>query len=463
MAVAAAILLIYVLIRAYTLSFTHDESVSFTLVEGNSTWIDTANNHKLNTELMAASKTLFGNSEFSLRLPNVLAFVLYLIGCFYVIRRSKNNWLFLLGLTMILFNPFLIEFFSLARGYGLSLAFMLMSIYFLIKKTDYYLAPSMFIKDFILTLVFASLALYSNLAMANFYISVLLIFTYKYLNVRKLNPKKIGFDIKFFTVFLVSFIPLYYGIVRLFILKEAKQLYFGAFSFTEGFDSLISYSIYFKEYPIWIPSAIKTFVVLSFAIGVFSLIFKRKHDEELFYSGLLIAFIISGLTFEHFFFEARYPIERATLSFVPILAVFIYQLFQYLVQEYKIRRRYYIPVILCIVAPLLVNFFVGSNFVYATSWLYDAHTKDAMKIVRDYTKNRDSKTSISNDWLLEPTINYYIHIWKMNLVAADRKGVDLNSEFIYRLDNAPLPDNFEELYVYDDIKSSLFVKTETDK
>ena len=46
-------LLIYVIYRASTLSFTHDESLSFTIIKGNLDWVLTANNHLLNTQLMS--------------------------------------------------------------------------------------------------------------------------------------------------------------------------------------------------------------------------------------------------------------------------------------------------------------------------------------------------------------------------------------------------------------------------
>lgn len=134
MLIFSAALITYVFIRAYTLSFTHDESLSFTIIARNSHWTKAANHHVLNTTLMSLSSFLFGNKEFSLRLPNVLSFILYLTGSFFIYRSSKNNWLFFLAISLTLLNPFLIEFFSLARGYGLSLAFMLMGLFFFNQK-----------------------------------------------------------------------------------------------------------------------------------------------------------------------------------------------------------------------------------------------------------------------------------------------------------------------------------------
>lgn len=105
------VLFTYVILRAYLLSFTHDESVSFSILVGNDAQRDTANNHVLNTLLMSCSRAIFGSSEWALRLPNILSFVLYFSASFFVVKKIQKNSLHLFGLIMILFHPFLLEFF----------------------------------------------------------------------------------------------------------------------------------------------------------------------------------------------------------------------------------------------------------------------------------------------------------------------------------------------------------------
>ena len=46
------LLLAYVTARSFTPSFTHDESLSFTVVQGKTNWARSATNHFLNTVLM---------------------------------------------------------------------------------------------------------------------------------------------------------------------------------------------------------------------------------------------------------------------------------------------------------------------------------------------------------------------------------------------------------------------------
>src|SRR5882672_8620191 len=80
----------YVALRAYHLSFTHDESLSYTILKGNESLKNTANHHVLNTYLMECCSWAFGGSELSLRLPNVLSFFVYLF-CSYKLLKDTNR------------------------------------------------------------------------------------------------------------------------------------------------------------------------------------------------------------------------------------------------------------------------------------------------------------------------------------------------------------------------------------
>jgi hypothetical protein len=122
-------LFIYIVIKANTLSFTHDEGFTYDIIkryEG----INTANHHILNTALMKNSSSFLGNNEFSYRLPNVLSFLLFGFGFLLIFKQLKNVFLGIIVFSIIFFNPFLIDFFSLARGYGLSFGFMVLSLFF---------------------------------------------------------------------------------------------------------------------------------------------------------------------------------------------------------------------------------------------------------------------------------------------------------------------------------------------
>ena len=120
---AAVGLLASSIYRASTFPFVHDESLSFTIVNGEPGWGASPNNHLLNTFLMRLCSTLFGNSELSLRAPNILAHVLYLVSSILLLRRLQHVLLQVVGFVFLNLNPFMLDFFFLARGYGLALGF----------------------------------------------------------------------------------------------------------------------------------------------------------------------------------------------------------------------------------------------------------------------------------------------------------------------------------------------------
>jgi len=131
----AAASLAYVVARAAMVPFTYDESHSYfhyvgaplrTIVffRGD---VD-ANNHTLNSLLMTLAARCVGRSELALRLPNVAAFAGFAAAALVLIRRLRHAASRLLGAVLLLLNPFVLELFSLARGDGIALAFVLGSL-----------------------------------------------------------------------------------------------------------------------------------------------------------------------------------------------------------------------------------------------------------------------------------------------------------------------------------------------
>ena len=115
---------IYVIVRASNVSFTNDEAISYGIIHGAQTFVDTPNNQWLNTLLMRVSQYVFGQSELALRLPNVAAFGLYGAASVMLLSQVRHVEAKAVGFSLLVVNPFLLEFFGLARGYGLSLAFL---------------------------------------------------------------------------------------------------------------------------------------------------------------------------------------------------------------------------------------------------------------------------------------------------------------------------------------------------
>src|ERR1035437_8833160 len=183
------LLFAYTTSRAYLLSFTWDESYSyleftrkgiFTLSSYN---YMASNNHLLNTWLTELSLRLFSLSEFTLRLPNLLAHILFLVYSGKLVSKIPSKTLIICSFLILNLNPFVIDFFSLSRGYGLSMGLMIGSLYFSYKFIE---LKSSYLFAFI-SILFAGIGLLANLTLLNYFliISTLLVIIYVFSNLKK--------------------------------------------------------------------------------------------------------------------------------------------------------------------------------------------------------------------------------------------------------------------------------------
>lgn len=451
------ILLGYIVARAVLLSFTHDESISFDIVEGNDFFRDTANHHLLNTLLMSWSAKLFGNSEFALRLPNVLAFVVYFFSLAAVVKLIKDRSLVLLGLILGLGSPFLMEFFSLARGYGISLGFFVLSLLYLLKNNAANFTYREYGKNYFYCLWFGVLSMFANLSMINYLIMLVALFAFQLvlaLVQRKEDAR--NFVLIFTAITISAAVPFYIAIKQLLFLKERGELYFGADSFADLVNSVIAPSNGYTDATIVVFSIC---FLASMAVGTIAVIYKKDYKSPLFILILMITGLAVGFRLENLIFSAKYPHGRGALFLLVLVVLYIIFFIAYIFESSSINSSIKKGLVFCVGGALIINFLSLANLQYTTTWRYDAHTKDAMKIIETTTKDAAQRYIISNDWLLEPAINYYIRTRGLKLAPTDRSGVKADSHFIYKL-NTGLSTNFTLLKSYDDIQSSLWIHKE---
>lgn len=126
----------FLLYRAFVMDITNDEAYSFMLVDKPAVHMlpTTANTHWLNSFLLALLNGLFGHTVWILRWHVVLAGM----GMAWVLRlifktiAPGSLWLF--AASCILLNNYLVDFYSLARGYALALPLLCAAFYYLIRS-----------------------------------------------------------------------------------------------------------------------------------------------------------------------------------------------------------------------------------------------------------------------------------------------------------------------------------------
>jgi hypothetical protein len=431
-------LFIFIILKAFYMSFTHDESLSFKILMGDRGVARTANHHLMNTWLMAIFYRIFGAGEFVLRLPNVLAFCLYAFFTFKILNKTGSTLVLLSGTALLFLNPYLIDFFTIARGYGLSLGFIMGAVYFLLLNSK---AASYddYLRNFALLIFLSLLAAYSSLIPVNFSIAILMIFLLElFLFLRNgiitLNNrhKAILYGIVFLYLIFLSIL-----LSRLFMLKNNQELYFGGTDFfRHTIAQLIHHSLYFSYFgeSFWL--LLRQVIIFLFMLGVLYQFFRRKYSS-LTRITLLLTLLVTASFIQYLIFDIPFPVGRTALFFIPLFGLFI----SFFVSELKdflnqqvISRILSAAVFLMFLA-ITIHFAVNLNLKYTREWQFDANTKAMMGEIikqKELDNTLHQKICISNNWLFEPTINYYRTLYRMDYLApADREGLNPGSDYIY--------------------------------
>ena len=155
----------YVIARAFLVPAVHDEAGAFHMFVLTGDFVPfvtgwNAGNHLTQDALAQVSYFLFGESLIGLRMWSVLSFLLY---AWYLWRCGpwfRSAFVRRCMWTALLCVPFMIEFFSLARGYGLAMAFWSMTIFHAAR----YMQERAY-RDLLFALVGLALSLWSLLSM----------------------------------------------------------------------------------------------------------------------------------------------------------------------------------------------------------------------------------------------------------------------------------------------------------
>ncbi|WP_276484621.1 hypothetical protein [Paraflavitalea pollutisoli] len=148
--------------HAWGMDMTHDEAYSFYLVKTNyfRAMPGSANTHWLNSFFMLIWHSLLGDAPGLLRLHSVLAFPFFAWAVFLLGKHIDGAMGRIAFYALVLFNPYVLDFFSLARGYGLAMTFQAWSIVWFIRAAS----MSFSWRSWRWVLLFNTLAIAANLS-----------------------------------------------------------------------------------------------------------------------------------------------------------------------------------------------------------------------------------------------------------------------------------------------------------
>ncbi len=400
------LLWIIVAFRATTMSFTHDESGTYLFFHDKhvlaylfdpALWTS-ANNHVLNTFLYQISIKLFGVSEWALRLPNVLAFGLYISCAWHLVKKTAPRMI-LPGMALICLNPYLLDFFSLCRGYGLGLGFQVFSLYFFYK----YLARSSN-KDLVLAmlgLALSAFSVFTNLMLipafvGSFWLTKILARTKKQMHIQL-------FVIP--VLFMLGTAALAY--IPISALSGIAEFRYGVPSIEDTFTILIRDSLMGRQYlgqsTIMVTGAILfIFIVLGAGTSINNFIKHRDTAAQFkLFAALAIVALICGFVASHTLLGTDFPHNRKSTLFIPLIGLNLLFALDWLSQQSRFAQR--VPTI---VAVLLILHTVYSLDLRSTrQWWYDTNTKE---FITGIAESGSEPLSIGTSWLFHPTLTFYV-------------------------------------------------------
>lgn len=427
------------LYRAKTQSITCDEAFSYQsfvsapLSEMLTTY--DASNHVLHTLLAKASITLFGLSEFTLRMPSLLGGLLYFIAVYCLSRLVfGQGGLFLLSVLALSLNPLLLDLLSAARGYGLALAFCMWALFHLVRCLPAFGGSQPSRREALelwrIALLLA-LSVASNLTfvfvdagLAGLLLAVLLIDGARTGNLRR-NAIR---SLKYFIVpgTLVALVILAGPISN----ATMASFYFGLPSLSETSHSLAALS--FSHHPnLWgiahyrdalshgvdfvstaLAPAILTLAGLVWFTIVYtwlrsgSLAAHSHEDQFLFLAAGALLFAIGASVVAHRAFGLLYPWGRTGLSWI----IFSVLVCLGLAKKFEGKNAFTLAVRLSLLGFLgfcVAWFVLEFNTNHYAEWRYDAGTKRIVTLLRSWHSAEAGTTwRVGVSWLL-PSMYFY--------------------------------------------------------
>ncbi|HTL81850.1 MAG TPA: glycosyltransferase family 39 protein [Bacteroidia bacterium] len=426
--IPAAILFI---LRAKNISLTWDESYTFFEFVRSPHWLPqdynymAANDHLLNTWLMKVSVFLFGEGEFALRLPNVIAGIIFLISLLSFLGKIlREQWAVILSFLIIAFNPYLVDFFTIARGYGIALACMMIALNCSVDFIKQQQWNKLFRAQFFFIL--------STLAVITFihvFIGAMIFFFF--FVIVRIPRQRLWRNM--LSLFCIPFLFALLIIPYLIRLKSAGAFFLGQEIKNPLllFGSLADATVYSTGIMHIIPSLLgKLLLTVPLLAIVIVLLGKQKSDPGIF-SFLSITAVFSILlpVLLHYTIGTNLITGRAAIFCLPVLLLL---LIMFLANAGKIERG----VLILLALLSVVNSSYRMNTRSYFDWSEQADIKSAMKILRDQKVKVEQPyyaDIISTDLPYDMPINYYRMRFGMTEFSHAERGEFLRSCGYYYL------------------------------
>ncbi len=361
----------YVVLRAVSMEMTHDEAYSYYNAK-HFWWVETlctGNTHWFNF-LAIKTCVLFGLEKTSqLRWFTLLSSGICLTTVYFWIKSLKDIPSKVLAFSLLLLNPFLIDYLSLARGYSTALMFEVLSI------ACYYLASKNKQRNLsVLSLFFAGMSAIANFNFFYFFVAFCSLYFYKHY-LRQgfvfLREKFFYFEIIFsigistIVIKALQFITTCSNDIGAYGVNDLISGVFGGYIQTLAYkDGLLSVDVI----------QILAYVMcgLVFLTAIYGIWFSKKHKciwYTLASSLLLIMLVL--MVFNKLCLGVLYPTHRTVLMFYPLIAMVFVGFINAVITKQNIKAIISYSIGTC----FTIHFLMNVSLRYCFDYWQQADTK----------------------------------------------------------------------------------------
>jgi hypothetical protein len=405
---------VYLCARAILIPITIDEAGSYLNYTSLKLWDimmykkdPTPNNHILNTIGMKLFSSLFGTTTFTVRLTNLLAFVLYFTMAVKLLKKMRNELLFVLsGIFVLVCNPYMLDFFALARGYGLSIGLMMWSLYhvyvFIAEKNINAVVPAV---------IAGALAVYANFTLLNYFIVLfgisMFMLMYYYKHQSEVPIFKNVTIVLFVTIVLGLLI--YLPIQRM--VNTDQFVYWGTESFYAStllplIDSIRYGELYFnfrKAEPYVVMYILLFAVFGATCIGRCIRLKWAAINDFTVITFLILSGIIAATILQFHLIDVPFLNARGAVFLYPVFGLILMSVVNKINFSKPLFQRS-ILVLLMIMG--LTHFFLTANFYSFRDWWFDAHTKEVFNWIDEQHPGKE-KVTLNTSWVFSNSMHFH--------------------------------------------------------
>ncbi|HMS69481.1 MAG: hypothetical protein WAT92_24835 [Saprospiraceae bacterium] len=445
--ILGVILFVIALFRANNLSMTHDECASiFGLIHSDNylflfnkgEWL-TANNHWLNTMSFQFFHLLFGMKALALRFGSVLMAPIFTYATYFICKKlDLDFYIQILVAALLLTSPILLDYFSLARGYGMAITFVMTSLAFILAYLDGNNKSALI--GFVVSAILSTLSIFSNIIFYFVFCGVLALLLWR---LKKLTKS-------FFIITAIGLIVLaILTYIPISALSKADEFRWGTDILTDSFASYFSEFNHHQKYmgkPEILVGVFGTFIALAIIAAFVFLSRKPNSLKEEFFVFISMAFLgfILSMLITNLALNAKFPIDRKTLIYLPFFGLIIALYADLLLSE---GMKKFVGIV--VGGFLFFHFYKSLNMNGTWEWWYDANTEELVKNIEDLQKDVPAKVGVH--WMFLPASNYYNHFFyedKLELIHYTNGDVineSLDYYLIFMGDYEPFREKFDIL------------------